>query len=197
MTVVDPIRNQEEQSTTAERRREARGIGGGDSDRVQEPQMLPPVDAPFAEGGNRCPCLPASSGTWRSMNGGQPIRPALLDGNHRPRRPRRGPIRTDGSGRPYWGYELITFVQSGDIVVHWHKTLAGEPALVAWSEATGAYEDTDISWQAHGTVGRARGSLEPRPAWRMPLVNFTPLTEPVLISEVRALEPQLREAQST
>ncbi|HST49589.1 protein NO VEIN domain-containing protein [Jatrophihabitans sp.] len=98
----------------------------------------------------------------------------------------------DGSGRPYWGYELITYVQPGDVIVHWHKTLAGEPGIVGWSQATGFYEETDISWQAHGTVGRRAGSLEPRPAWRMPLLNFTPLARPVLISEVRAWEPELR-----
>jgi hypothetical protein len=102
----------------------------------------------------------------------------------------------DGGGRPYWGYELITYVQAGDIVLHWHKTRADEPGIVGWSQATGTYEDTDISWQAHGTVGRARGSLSPRPAWRMPLVNFALLSDPVLISTVRALEPELRHAQS-
>lgn len=99
-------------------------------------------------------------------------------------------------GRPYWGYELITYVQAGDIVLHWHKTLADEPGIVGWSEATGAYEDTDISWQAHGTVGRARGSLRERPAWRMPLVNFTLLTDPVLLSAARAREAELRQAES-
>jgi hypothetical protein len=103
---------------------------------------------------------------------------------------------TDGSGRPYWGYELITYVQAGDIVLHWHKTLADEPGIVGWSQATGAYEDADISWQAHGTVGRTRGSLTPRPAWRMPLVNFALLADPVLIREVRAREPELRQAES-
>jgi hypothetical protein len=102
---------------------------------------------------------------------------------------------TDGGGRPYWGYELLTYVQAGDIVLHWHKTLAGEPGIVGWSQATGTYEDTDISWQAHGTVGRARGSLKPRSAWRMPLVNFILLTDPILISSVRAREPELRQAQ--
>jgi len=103
---------------------------------------------------------------------------------------------TDGSGRPYWGYELITYVQAGDIVLHWHKTLAGEPGIVGWSQATGAYEDTDISWQAHGTVGRATGTLKPRPAWRMPLLNYTPLANPVLISAVRARDAQLRQVQA-
>ncbi|MGH3326592.1 MAG: hypothetical protein ACRDPT_02135 [Streptomycetales bacterium] len=66
------------------------------------------------------------------------------------------------------------------MVLHWHKTLADEPGIVGWSQATGAYEDTDISWQAHGTVGRAKGNLKPRPAWRMPLLTYTPLTHPVL-----------------
>ncbi|KZM78448.1 protein NO VEIN domain-containing protein [Cellulosimicrobium sp. I38E] len=101
---------------------------------------------------------------------------------------------TDGSGRSYWGYELITYVQPGDVVLHWHKTLADEPGIVGWSQATGAYEDTNISWQAHGTVGRAKGSLKPRPAWRMPLLHYTSLTRPVLISEVRRQERELRKA---
>lgn len=103
---------------------------------------------------------------------------------------------TDGSGRPYWGYELITYVQPGDIVLHWHKTLAGEPGIVGWSQATGVYEDTDIAWQAHGTVGRAKGNLKPRPAWRMPLLNYTALAGPVLISEVRSEEKVLRQVAS-
>jgi hypothetical protein len=103
---------------------------------------------------------------------------------------------TNGSGKAYWGYELITYVQEGDIVLHWHKTLLGEPGLVGWSQATGAYEDTDISWQAHGTVGRAKGNLKPRPAWRMPLLNYTPLTDPVLLSEVRGSAAALRAAEA-
>jgi hypothetical protein len=98
----------------------------------------------------------------------------------------------DGSGKPYWGYELITYVQPGDVVFHWHKSLAGEPAIVGWSRATGAYEDTDISWQAHGSVGRSKGSSNPRPAWRMPLLNYTALPDPVLISDVRAKDAKLR-----
>jgi hypothetical protein len=98
----------------------------------------------------------------------------------------------DGGGRSYWGYELITYVQPGDIVFHWHKSLAGEPGIVGWSLATGAYEDTDIEWQAQGTVGRAKGNLRPRPAWRMPLLNYTALPNPVLISQARAEEKRLR-----
>ncbi|PFG40602.1 uncharacterized protein DUF3883 [Georgenia soli] len=99
----------------------------------------------------------------------------------------------DGSGRPYWGYELLTYVQPGDVVLHWHKSLAGEPGIVGWSQATGSYEDTDIEWQARGTVGRASGSLAPRPAWRMPLLNFMLLPDPVLITDVRSHDAELRQ----
>jgi hypothetical protein len=99
------------------------------------------------------------------------------------------------NGRPYWGYELITYVQAGDVVLHWHKTLATEPGIVGWSQATGAYEDTDISWRARGSVGRTRGSLRERPAWRMPLVNFTLLADPILLTDARAREADLRRAE--
>lgn len=101
----------------------------------------------------------------------------------------------DGGGRSYWGYELMTYVQPGDVVLHWHQTLEIEPGVVGWSQATGTIEDTDITWQAHGTVGRRRTSETVRPAWRMPLINYTPLVKPVLMGEVRALETELRRAQ--
>jgi hypothetical protein len=103
---------------------------------------------------------------------------------------------TQQGGRPYWGYELITHVQTGDIVLHWHKSLLGEPAIVGWSIATGVYEDTDISWQARGTVGRARGTLDARPAWRMPLDGYTPFIAPLTAEDVRARDKALRGVQA-
>jgi hypothetical protein len=103
---------------------------------------------------------------------------------------------TQQGGRPYWGYELITHVQAGDIVLHWHKSLLGEPAIVGWSIATGFYEDTDISWQARGTVGRARGTLDARPAWRMPLEGYTPFVQPLTVEDVRTHDEALRRVQA-
>ncbi|QNE18599.1 hypothetical protein F1D05_12635 [Kribbella qitaiheensis] len=103
---------------------------------------------------------------------------------------------TQQAGLPYWGYELITHVQAGDIVLHWHKSLIGEPAIVGWSIATGVYEDTNISWQARGTVGRIRGTLDARPAWRMPLENYTPFIEPITVEDVRAHDMALRDVQA-
>ncbi|WP_153395341.1 protein NO VEIN domain-containing protein [Ornithinicoccus halotolerans] len=103
--------------------------------------------------------------------------------------------QTQQGGQPYWGYELITRVAPGDIVLHWHKSLHDEPGIAGWSRATGVYEYTTISWQARGTVGRAKGSTNSRPAWMMPLQDYTPLTDPVTISEVRAAEIALRQVK--
>lgn len=102
----------------------------------------------------------------------------------------------DSGGRPYWGYELLTHVRPGDLVLHWHKTMLGEGAIVGWSRAIGVYEHTDISWQARGTVGRARGTTSARPAWRMPLEGFVFLADPVLDADVRRVEKHLRRAQT-
>lgn len=103
---------------------------------------------------------------------------------------------TQQGGKPYWGYELVTHVAPGDVVLHWHKSLLAEPGLVGWSVATGRYEDTEIGWQARGSVGRAKGSLRPRPAWRMPLQGYVALQKPLLITSVRRHETQLREAKA-
>lgn len=98
----------------------------------------------------------------------------------------------DGANRPYWGYELVTYVQPGDVVFHWHKNLLGAPGIVARSVASGEYEDTEMEWQAHGTTGRLSARTPPRPAWRMPLASFAMLDSPRLIDEIRAKEDELR-----
>ena len=94
---------------------------------------------------------------------------------------------------PTGGTELVTHPRAGDVVVHWHKTLLLHPPSWGWSRASGVYEDTEMSWQARGTVGRAQETPDvERPAWRMPLEGYTPLVEPVTIDEVRRSE---REAE--
>lgn len=103
--------------------------------------------------------------------------------------------QTQQGGKPYWGYELLTHVMPGDIVLHWHKTLAGEPGIVGWSRATGTYEETTIEWQARGTVGRAKGSMAPRPAWRMPLEGYVALQPALLEREARRLQKKLIRAK--
>lgn len=102
---------------------------------------------------------------------------------------------TDQKGRPYWGYELVTRVQRGDVVLHWHKTLVGRPAVVGWSTAEGPLEDSTIEWRARGTSGRATGSAAPRPAWRLPLTGYTPLAAPIDEAVLRGKETLLRQVK--
>jgi hypothetical protein len=97
----------------------------------------------------------------------------------------------DGGGHESWSYSLISFVQPGDRVFHWHKSKAGEPALVGWSEATGPLSVEEKSWQAHGSFGRARGGPTVGPAWVMPLDGLveldTPLTRTALNTRYKAI----------
>lgn len=85
----------------------------------------------------------------------------------------------DGSGGESWSYTLLTYVEPGDRVFHWHKSIAGEPAIVGWSEAAGPIRVETKSWQARGTRGRARGVPTVGPAWVVPLVNFVTLDQPI------------------
>ena len=63
----------------------------------------------------------------------------------------------DASSNESWSYTLVSYVEPGAIIFHWHASIAGEPALVGWSEATGTLEGIDITWQARGSAGRSRG----------------------------------------
>jgi len=100
--------------------------------------------------------------------------------------------KVDDAGRPYWSYNLVTEVREGDVVLHWHKSLMGAPAMVGWSIASGAPEESTIIWQARGTVGRQAAPTGEEPAWRMALSDYTPLLEPVDQDALRREEGQLR-----
>lgn len=91
-----------------------------------------------------------------------------------------------GNGKPSWSYELVTFVQPGDRVFHWHRTDSGEPGIVGWSIAEGPLETMTWSWMARGTRGRERGVPTVGPTWNMPLGGYTPLAVPLTRSAVNA-----------
>jgi hypothetical protein len=55
----------------------------------------------------------------------------------------------DDGGRAYWGYNLVTEVRYGDVVLHWHKTLQGAPAMVGWSLVSGPPEHSEIAGERH------------------------------------------------
>lgn len=102
----------------------------------------------------------------------------------------------DSSGKGTWSYALVPHVKPGDVVFHYWKQPGQSKAIVAVSKAIGPPEDTTIRWQAHGTSGRAstNDTPEERPAWRLPLSEFTDLPSPVSLEEIRLLEPELRMA---
>ncbi|UNK71732.1 DUF3883 domain-containing protein [Microbacterium sp. H1-D42] len=91
-----------------------------------------------------------------------------------------------GDGNPSWSYELVSYVQPGDRVFHWHRTSTGEPGILGWSEATGPLETITWSWQARGTRGRERGVPTVGPTWDMPLTRYTELDSPVTRSALNA-----------
>ena len=99
--------------------------------------------------------------------------------------------KSDAIGGEMWSYTLVSYVQPGDRVFHWHKNAAGEPALVGWSEAAGPLGSDVRAWQARGTAGRARGAATTGPVWVMPLKGLHKLPTPVSRS---ALNGQLYES---
>jgi hypothetical protein len=100
--------------------------------------------------------------------------------------------QVDDAGRPYWSYNLVTEVLVGDVVLHWHKSLHGNPGMVGRSVVSGPPEHSEIVWQARGTVGRAAAPSGPEPAWLVPLADYTPLLDPVDQVALRREEAQLR-----
>jgi hypothetical protein len=103
----------------------------------------------------------------------------------------------NGAGSESWSYSLLTYVQPGDRVFHWHKTRAGEPAIVGWSEAVGPLKVEEKSWQARGTRGRARGVPTVGPAWVMPVAGFVELPAPITRSAINNRYAEILEAMET
>jgi len=101
--------------------------------------------------------------------------------------------KLDGVGKEQWSYTLVTETRPGDVVLHWHKDRAGEPALVGWSQVTGPLSVGSITWQAHGTRGRARGVATTGASWKMQCGGFNPFDEPLTRSELNHRESDLRQ----
>ncbi|SDJ37508.1 protein of unknown function [Actinokineospora alba] len=100
----------------------------------------------------------------------------------------------NAAGREEWGYTLVTETRPGDVVLHWHATLLGYPALVGWSTVTGPLSIEDnYSWLARGTRGRNRGVATTGQGWRMPCAEFKRLARPVGGQRLAEVEPRLRE----
>ncbi|WP_433228897.1 protein NO VEIN domain-containing protein [Micromonospora sp. CA-248260] len=100
--------------------------------------------------------------------------------------------QVDDAGREYWSYALVTAVQPGDVVLHWHKSLLGSPGIVGYSIAAEGPEADEIVWASQGSYGRNRAASGPEPAWRYALTGYTPLARPVNQDAFRRVEERLR-----
>ena len=75
--------------------------------------------------------------------------------------------QTQEGGKPYWSYSLILQIRPGDLIFHYHTP---EKAFIGASVATGAAVPDQMSWVAHGRVGRRNSEYgAQRPAWRLPI----------------------------
>lgn len=96
------------------------------------------------------------------------------------------------NGKETPSYTLVSYVQPGDVVLHWWKRPGEEPAIVGSSTVVGDPESSRLTWQAHGTVGRSQPGPKTSPAWEAPLADFEELDEPITLADLRELEPELR-----
>lgn len=80
----------------------------------------------------------------------------------------------DDAGREYWSYALVTAVQPGDVVLHWHKSLLGAPGMVGYSTAAEGPEEDQILWASQGSYGRTRPLAGPSPHGGTPLLATPP-----------------------
>lgn len=100
---------------------------------------------------------------------------------------------TGHTGKATPTYSLVSHVEVGDLVLHWWKQLGQEPAFIGLSQAVAPVQDAAITWRAHGTYGRESDQgVEDRPAWRVPLGDYTPLERPVTLTDVREKEDEIR-----
>ncbi|TFC81154.1 DUF3883 domain-containing protein [Cryobacterium cheniae] len=92
--------------------------------------------------------------------------------------------------KPEWSYELVTHVRPGDIVIHWHKKLVGEPAIVGWSRAVGPLSESTMSWTSPGAKDSARHHVDV-PNWIMPLGALHLLDAPITSADLQSIFPQI------
>lgn len=92
--------------------------------------------------------------------------------------------KTGGYGQSVGHYELVQYVQPGDIVFHWHTAAPGGSAIVGWSEAIGPLRVEQYQWSAH--AGSLAGqSAAPAPNWVMPLGGINLLDRPISAADLQ------------
>ncbi len=98
------------------------------------------------------------------------------------------------AGQDYWSYSLILETRPGDIVFHYHKP---SKAIVARSVVAGVPRSSEIIWGARGTYARKKGTEpHPRPGWLVDLREFSMLSTPLTLEEMRRRIVDLADTRS-
>lgn len=102
----------------------------------------------------------------------------------------------NGAGNEEWSYALVSYVEPGDVVLHWHKTWSGEASLIGWSEVVGPLYEDSMEWLARGTRGRLRGKAARVPNWVTALGGLNEFEKPILRSDLNAHQASVLDAIS-
>ena len=96
------------------------------------------------------------------------------------------PQRAQG-GKSTPGYDLLNYVQEGDIVFHWWRRPSNpeDRGFYGFSEVIGAMQVGTIPWKSRGRYAEAEVA-GPKPAQFWNLTNFTEFQSPILIGELNA-----------
>lgn len=92
--------------------------------------------------------------------------------------------------KPYWSYDAVTQVRPGDVIFHWHKTLARKPAIVGWSRAVGPLYESTMSWTSPGAKG-TKVHHHDIPNWNMPLGSLNLLDAPVRSAQLQDISSEI------
>lgn len=93
------------------------------------------------------------------------------------------------NGEEFWGYSLIKYVSSGDIVFHYDKKAQ---AITSKSVATGHFWEDKITWAARGASARDAGiTPHTRAGWYLGLENFEMLNSPLALNTIRRYQTDI------
>jgi hypothetical protein len=84
----------------------------------------------------------------------------------------------------YYGYSLITEIENGDIVFHYHRP---KKAISMWSIASGEVWEDTIVWASHTSGERPYA----RDGWRAGLSGSTLMDQPLSLEELRSRETHI------
>lgn len=101
-----------------------------------------------------------------------------------------GPLRAPRSGtadQMVWHYELVSYAQVGDTVLHYRSDQSGDSAIVGWSKVSGPAATKQFDWAPH--VGGVSPSAQP--SWVVPLNASHWLARPVSLLELTSARSRI------